>query len=90
VARYRRAISRPIALTALVAAASVAVAIGAVAADGGRRQVRIGMVLEQPLVSRAGDPFQYGAYPKPTDKIGHSTPSIEHKDVRSPTTIARL
>jgi basic membrane protein A len=37
------------------------VAIGAVSADGSS-QVRIGLVLEQPLVGRAGDPFQYGAY----------------------------
>jgi basic membrane protein A len=37
------------------------VAFGAVAADGSS-QVRIGLVLEQPLVGRASDPFQYGAY----------------------------
>jgi basic membrane protein A len=37
------------------------VAIGAVAADSST-QVRIGLVLEEPLVGRASDPFQYGAY----------------------------
>jgi basic membrane protein A len=39
----------------------LAVAIVAVPADAGG-QLRIGLVLEQPLVGRAGDPFQYGAY----------------------------
>lgn len=36
-------------------------AVGAVAADGST-QLRVGLVLEQPLVGRASDPFQYGAY----------------------------
>jgi basic membrane protein A and related proteins len=44
-----------------VAAAFLVATVAAMAADGGT-QVRIGLVLEQPLVSRAGDPFQYGAY----------------------------
>ena len=35
---------------------------GAGAAAGGSRQVRIGLVLEQTLVGRGGDPFQYGAF----------------------------
>jgi len=33
---------------------------GAAAGSGGQR--RVGLVLEQPLVGRASDPFQYGAY----------------------------
>jgi basic membrane protein A len=37
------------------------VAAGTVAADGSR-QVRIGLVLYEPLVSRAGDPVQHSAY----------------------------
>jgi basic membrane protein A len=47
----------------MVAAATafLAVAMGALAADGAQ-ELRIGLVLEQPLVSRAGDPFQHGAY----------------------------
>jgi len=35
---------------------------GAGAASGGSRHVRVGLVLEQPLVGYKGDPFQYGAY----------------------------
>lgn len=31
-------------------------------AAGGSRQVRVGLVLEQPLVGRNRDPFQYGAF----------------------------
>jgi basic membrane protein A len=42
-------------------AAAFLVASLAMAADGST-QVRVGLVLEQPLVSRAGDPFQYGAF----------------------------
>jgi basic membrane protein A and related proteins len=38
------------------------VAIGAAAAVGSSRQLRVGLVLEQPLVGRGSDPFQYGAY----------------------------
>jgi len=45
----------------VAAAAFLAVAIGAVSADDSS-QVRLGLVLEQPLVGRASDPFQYGAY----------------------------
>lgn len=37
-------------------------AIGAVGAQGGSRKLRVGLVLEQPLVSRGSDPFQYGAF----------------------------
>jgi|SRR5215471_14422517 len=59
---YRRAISRLIALTVLSAAAILAVAFGPSAAGGSGQQVRIGMVLEQPLHGRNSDPFQYGAY----------------------------
>ena len=39
-----------------------AVAIGATAAVSSNRQTRVGLVLEQPLVARASDPYQYGAY----------------------------
>lgn len=39
----------------------LAVAVTAVAA-GGTGQIRVGLVLEQPLVGRKTDPFQYGAY----------------------------
>lgn len=38
-----------------------ALTLGAAAADGGG-PVRIGLVLEQPVVGRGGDPFQNGAY----------------------------
>ncbi|HJQ49433.1 MAG TPA: BMP family ABC transporter substrate-binding protein [Gaiellaceae bacterium] len=48
-------------LTTVMAAAFLAVALGAMAADSSR-QLRVGLVLEQPVVTRAGDPFQYGAY----------------------------
>jgi basic membrane protein A and related proteins len=58
---YGRPISRWIALAAVAAAATFAVA-GANAAAGSKRQVRIGLVLEQPVVRRKDDPFQYGAY----------------------------
>jgi basic membrane protein A and related proteins len=55
---YRRAIRSPIVL----ATASVLVlALGALASASGG-QVRVGLVLEQPLVGRSSDPFQYGAY----------------------------
>ena len=57
----RRAISRSIAVGTAVAAALLAANVGGNASAGGR-QLRIGLVLEQPLVSRSGDPFQYGAY----------------------------
>jgi basic membrane protein A and related proteins len=56
---YRRPITRAIALAVVAAAAIFAVAG---AASGGTRQVRIGLVLEQTLVGRASDPFQYGAF----------------------------
>lgn len=46
----------------MTAAAILAVAIGATAAVSSNRQIRVGLVLEQPLVTRASDPFQYGAY----------------------------
>jgi len=62
VAGYRRAISRPLALTAVAAAAFLAAAIGAAIADGQARQVRIGLVLEETLVGRGSDPYQYGAF----------------------------
>ena len=35
---------------------------GASAAAGGSGQVKVGLVLEQPLIGRSSDPFQYGAY----------------------------
>lgn len=56
---YGRLISRGIALSAVAAAAIFAVAGSAA---GGNRQIRIGLVLEQTLVGRASDPFQYGAF----------------------------
>ena len=54
-------IGRSIALGTVAAAALLAAASGGTATAGGS-QLRIGLVLEQPLVSRSGDPFQYGAY----------------------------
>jgi basic membrane protein A len=45
-----------------VAAATFAVATAAVASSAGRETRRIGLVLEQPTVSRAGDPYQYDAF----------------------------
>jgi basic membrane protein A len=60
---YRRPISRPIAIVAVAAAAIFAVAgAGAGTAAGGNSQIRIGLVLEQTLVGRNSDPFQYGAF----------------------------
>jgi len=58
---YGPTISRPIALATVAAAAFLVAAIGAVAADSSR-PVRIGLVLQDPQVSPAGDPFGYGAY----------------------------
>lgn len=49
-------------LATIAAAAFLAVAVGAVAADSARPHVRVGLVLEQPLVGRGSDPFQYGAF----------------------------
>jgi basic membrane protein A len=46
----------------VTATAILAVALGATAAGSSNRQIRVGLVLEQPLVARASDPFQYGAY----------------------------
>lgn len=57
----RRAVGRSVALGTVVVAALLAAASGGTASAGGQ-QLRIGLVLEQPLVSRSGDPFQYGAY----------------------------
>jgi basic membrane protein A and related proteins len=56
-----RAIACSLALGTVVAAALLAAASGGTASAGGQ-QLRIGLVLEQPIVSRSGDPFQYGAY----------------------------
>jgi basic membrane protein A and related proteins len=55
------AIGRRLALVALAAAAIAGVAVTAVPASGSA-PVRVGLVLEQPLVGYKSDPFQYGAY----------------------------
>lgn len=55
------AITRRFAPATIAAAAFLIAAIGATAADSAQA-LRVGLVLEQPLVSRAGDPFQFGAY----------------------------
>jgi basic membrane protein A len=52
--------SRPVALATVTAAALLAVAIATASADS-KRQVRVGLVLSQPL-SRANDPGEYAAY----------------------------
>lgn len=52
---------RSIALGTVASAVLLAAAFGGSATAGGR-ELRIGLVLEQPLVSRSGDPFQHGAY----------------------------
>jgi basic membrane protein A len=49
-------------LATVAAAVILAAAIAAAGAVGSSRQLRIGLVLEQPLVTRSSDPFQYGAY----------------------------
>jgi basic membrane protein A len=53
-------ISRPVALATVTAAALLAVAIATASADS-KPQVRIGLVLSQPL-NRADDPGEYAAY----------------------------
>jgi len=58
---YRRAIIRPIALATVAAAALVAVAV-ALASPDRNRQVRIGLVLSQPDLSRRDNPVEYSAY----------------------------
>jgi len=45
-----------------VAAAAIFAVAGASAAGGGNRQIRVGLVLEQTLVGRGTDPFQYGDF----------------------------
>jgi len=47
---------------AAVAAAAIFAVAGAGAAAGGNRPLRVGLVLEQTLVGRGTDPFQYGAF----------------------------
>jgi basic membrane protein A len=58
---YARRIGTRLCLAACTALAAL---LGAATADGrGQAQPpRVGLVLEQPLVSRTSDPFQYGAY----------------------------
>lgn len=56
---YVRAISRSVALTMVVAAAFVAVAMAAASGGG---QARVGLVLDEPLVGRGSSPVNYGAY----------------------------
>lgn len=52
--------SRPVALATLAAAALLAATIASASA-GSKKQVRIGLVLSQPL-SRVDDPGEYAAY----------------------------
>ena len=58
---HGRASNRSLAWGTLAAAFLIAATFGGMA-GAGTKHPRIGLVLEQPLVSRSGDPFQYGAY----------------------------